>query len=77
MYVKFEVTKDRESSQILHLLEELRLRNFCSKKSSQNKTLNKLAIEFYINGSFSDDSFDTTMQGTSMSISKANIASIF
>lgn len=77
MYVDFNITRDKESGDVLQLLEESTLKTFCSRKPSQNKTLDKLAIEFYVNGIFTDDSIETIMKKTHLSISKSNIARMF
>lgn len=77
MYVDFETTQDRESIEILRLLERSGLKVFCSKKSNNNKTLDMRDIEFYVNGKFEYDVFTTTVDGEKVSVSKSVIARIF
>lgn len=77
MYVDFETTKKREATEILTLLEASNLKTFCSKKQTQNKTLDLLAMEFKFSDIFSDDSIETSIKGTHLTVSKSNIASIF
>lgn len=77
MYIDFNTTRDRESRKILRLLEASRLKTFCSKRSSQNKTLDSLGIKFYINGTFSVDSIETRVGTTHLSITKSSLANLF
>lgn len=78
MHVDFNITRDRESVKILRLIEASGLKVFCSKRSSQNKTLDMLGIEFYVNGTFSETSIETKVHiSHHLSITKTSLAYIF
>lgn len=68
MYVDFTTTQDGESREILQLLENFGLRVFCSKKSSKNKTLDILGIEFLMNSEFTETGIETKSEQNSSSI---------
>lgn len=78
MYVDFNTTQDRESQEILRLLKASSLKTFCSKCSSQNKTLDMLRIEFYVNGTFFYSSIDSRIGAEHhISITEPSLAKIF
>lgn len=78
MYVDFTTTQDGESREILRLLEDSGLRVFYSKKSSRNKTLYMLGIEFLVHGEILETGVETRVNVTHhLSITKSTLSQIF